>query len=218
MNTIFKNAPQARDKDIVNRILILVLSVISAAFLFAPVIVSFISNFTQGTSSVAYSIFKGLFALSLIICAAITFATRRVASMLLPCILGLVTVIFPLFESIKDYSYIKSIAEKFSFDQDYTAYLIAMGIYLAYAILCIFSAFYVTGIIKSSIFVTLMSVVSSLGTLFIAIDKGTNYDTTTFDVLTFASATITTLIPFVAVLGCKRNVSEESNKAKRYKK
>lgn len=211
MNLIFKNAPQMREKNTLHRIFILILSTVSSAFLLAPVIVGFMSNFTQGSNSAAYCFFKGLFAVSLIICACICFASRRISTMLLPCILGLITAIFPLFESIADYRYIKTIAEKFSFDQDFTAYLIAMGIYLAYAVLCIFSAFYVTGLIKSSIIVLLFSVVSSLGTLFIAIDKGLNYDTTTFEVITFASATITTLIPLVAVISSKRYNSKKQD-------
>ena len=203
MISIFKKAPQIKESNITYRNIMLLSIEISSSFLFATTIVGIMSDFTFSDESAAHIIFKGIFAVSMIIVGIMYFISKKIYCLVYACIVGFITVMFPLFSSISDYRYVKSIADKFSMSQDYTSFLLSIGIYLLYTILCFLTGLYVTGYFKYSIIVTLVSVITSLATLFMAIDRAINYDTSIFDIITFGSTCITSLIPIIAVSSAK---------------
>lgn len=218
MLSFFKNAPQLKEQSRVFRIILIVMSVISSAFILAPVLVGFMSNFTARDESAMYCFFKGLFGISLIVGAVLIAVDKKIHHAVYPCIFGFITTIFPLFDSIGDYRYVKSVAEKFSMSQDYSAYLISIGIHLLYAILCIITALCVSGHFKFSVVILVLSALSSLATVFIAIDKLITYDTTTFDILILLSIAFTCVLPVVLISSSGRTISKSAKTSTHYSK
>ncbi len=208
MHSILKNAPAMKEKNLYYRVLMLILTAVCSSFLLAPVIVGYMSNFTTYDQSSTFCLFKGLFAFTLIIFSILYFVTQKIYSLFIPSLVGFITSLFPLFRSIGDYQYVKSVADKFSMSQDYSAYYISIAIYLAYTLLCILTGLYVTGYFKWSIIILVISAISSLATLFVAIDKAITYDAGSFEILTFLSTSFTSLIPVVAVSSSQRNLDK----------
>ena len=217
MNPILKNAPVLKEKNLSHRIVMLVLAAICSAFLLATALVGFMSKFTASEDSAAYCVFKMIFAFSLIISAVFYYTNQKMYHLFYASFVGLITSLFPFISSIRDMQYVKSIADKFSMSQDYTAYLISIGIYLLYTLLCALTALYVTGFFNRPVFLMALCVVTSLATLFETIDKALNYDTTVFALLAFASTSLTSLMPIVALFSAD-NKSQTSQRSKRKSK
>lgn len=218
MFSLFKNAPQLKERNSHFRIILLIMAVISSSFILAPVLVGFMSNFTARDESALYCLCKGIFGISLIAGVSLIAVDKKIYHAVYPCIFGFFTALFPLFGSIGDYQYVKSVAEKFSMAQDYSAYWISIGVYLLYAILCVFTALYVSGYFKWSVVILVLSALSSLATVFIAIDKSITYDTTTFEILILTSIAFTSLMPVVLVSSTQRSVSKAKTASTHYSK
>lgn len=208
MHSIFKNAPAIKEKNLYYRILMLILTAVCSSFLLAPVIVGYMSKFTAYDQSLSYCLFKGLFALSLIVSAILYFVSQKIYTLIIPSLVGLITSLFPLFKSIGDYQYVKSVADKFSMSQDYSAYYISIALYLAYTLLCLLSVLYVSGYFKWYVVILVLSAISSSATLFVAIDKAITYNADSFEVLTFLNTALICLIPVVAVSSTHKGTSK----------
>lgn len=205
MLSFFNKAPMIKDRNLVFRIIIPILSFISSIFIFAYVIAGFKSGFSLVTATPAQLTFKAIFGASLIICSIIYAFSKNVPLTGLCGLFGFVASLFPLILSVKDYYAAKSFAEQFSMTQDFSSYWITTGVYLLYALLCLSVFFYSIGIFPYPIPVLILSALSFLATIFITVERIVAYNLETFSIICFAYAALAVIIPVLFVLSTKKS-------------
>ncbi|MBQ8001092.1 MAG: hypothetical protein IJ298_07845 [Ruminococcus sp.] len=210
ISILLKNRPVVKDKCSGFISASIILSVFSIVLLMLPVIVNVMNKFSavDGGSDIIYYILRGLFGLSLAVGAAVFAVKKDILSATIPCLLGFITALFPLYDSVAALTKAHSVAQQLSMAVGYGPYLVTIGEYLLFALLCLFTLLYSIGAFRYTLIIQLISVVASLATIFTTIDKFITYDISTYEILSFAYAAFACLIPLVLVL-CT-NTSEKA--------
>lgn len=223
MLSLFYRSPVVKVKSLFFRITLIVLSVISAIAIFSPVVAFALkhsSPLSEMPESVWYYAFRCLFGMSIIIGAIIFAIYKKTSVIAIPAVLGFITSLFPLMQKINVYTDYKAFIEKFNMTADYTNYLINIGIYLLFALLCIITFLYVSGLLPYSIIVFVMSALTLTAVIFITIDRSKNLEYeifNIFDILCFAYTAIAALMPATIAISTTRvNNSDLNRKQTRY--
>ena len=217
MLTIIKNKPVVKEKSNAYVIAVVILSLLSLTLLFLPVIVNIMNGFStvNGADDKIYYLLRGLFGISIAISAGIFAVKKDVAIAAAPCFVGFITVLFPLYDSIASLVKAHKVAQQLSMSVGYGPYLINIGEYLLFTLLCIFTFLYSIGMFRNTLIITLISVISSMASLFTIIDKFITYDISTYEILSFGYVVFATLIPLVLILACDPIIKK--NTKARYK-
>lgn len=211
MNNIFKNAPKVKDKNTASVILISLLVFVSSTLMLLPVIVSLKSGFTQGNDSPVYLILKGLFAVSLIFCTVVFIVNKNIFVTVIPSITGVIMLIFPLINSIGSYINAKSRAESFGMTVSYEPYIIAICEYSMFLLLCLFTALYSLGYFRLPVVTLIISVVSSILSIYTVIYNYFILLVPIYDTVCFIPACTAPLIPIFLITSTV-TVKSKSNK------
>lgn len=216
MISLLKSKPELKEKSKAYVISIAILSLLSIILLMLPVIVNILKNFsaTESTSDVIYYLLRGLFGISLAIGTAVFLIKKDISASAIPCLFGFITVLFPLYDSVSALTNAHAIAQQMSMTVGYGPYLITIGEYLLYTLLCIFTFLYAIGKFKYTLIIMLLSVVGSLATLFTCIDKYVTYQIPIYEILSFGYTSIACLIPLLLVLSAKQNQNSTVTKYK----
>ncbi len=220
MLSLINNKPELKEKNTSYLITIAILSLISIALLMLPVVVCFLNKFSavDNTSDVIYYVLRGLFGVSLAVGTAILVVKKNIAASAIPCFFGFITVLFPLYDSVSSLTNAYAMAQQLSMSVGYGPYLITIGEYLLYTLLCIFTFLYAIGMFKYTLIIMLISVIGSLATLFSCIDKYVTYQISMYEILSFGYTAVACLIPLMLVLAAKQNqTSSVKYKARRMK-
>lgn len=219
MTSIFKNKPEIKDKNIVYRVAVAVLALMSAVLILTPVVVCVLNGFS-GTDSAAdniYYVLRGIFGVALIVSTAVYIVNKDISASAVPCAVGFFMVLFPLYDSVAAYTNAKAIADQFSMTVDYSSYLISIAEYLLFTLLCLFTFLFSIGLFRQTVIIMVISVIASLATIFTSIDRIATYKIPVYEVLCFAYAAIASLIPLFLTLSAKSEQSTKKYKAKRMK-
>ncbi len=202
MLSFIKNKPEIKEKNTIYIVLIVLLSLLGISLLMLPVIVNFLNRFSTVSSAddMIYYILRGLFGVSIGIGAAVYAVKKDISIASIPCFIGFVTVLFPLYDSVAALTKAHSVAQQLSMSVGYGPYLITIGEYLLFTLLCLFTMLYSLGLFKQPFIIILISVVATLATLFTVIDKFITYDISTYEILSFAYAVVICIIPLILVL------------------
>ena len=222
MINIINKSPVLKDKSITTRIFVLIFALISGVFILSPVIAYFYKGYSplaeMPTSSVYY-IFRGLFGISVLLAAVILFMFRNVTITAVPSVLGIVSSVFPLVDRIQKYHDYKIFVEKFSMTADFTSYLVSIGIYTLFILLCMCTLLYSIGFLPANLVVLIASALTFTAVIFVTIDRAKNIEYGIFnlyDILCFSYVSITSLIPALIASSTKKNIdnTEETNPRK----
>lgn len=223
MFSIINKSPILKDKNSGYRIAIIVLSLICGAFILSPVLTFLL----QGQAPLAempvgsfYYIIRGLFGITLLIASAILFITGNVTIVAIPSLFGLIASLIPLIDRIQKFIDHKTFIDKFAMTADYTSYLVGIGIYTLYALLCLSTLLYALGILPANLVVLIASALTITAVIFITIDRAKNIEYGIFDlydIMCFSYTFLAAMIPALISAATKRNTdndSENQNKPK----
>ena len=223
MFTIINNSPVLKEKNIVFRIFVAVLSIVSGVFIISPVISYFANGafpLSEMPDNTAYYILRGVFGISLTLAAAVYVVFKNVTVTAIPSFLGIVTSLIPLIYRINKYTDHKKFVEKFSMTADYTSYLVGIGIYILFILLCLFTLLYALGFTPANLIVLIVSAVTITAVILITIDRAKNIEFGIFniyDILCFSYVAIAAIIPALVVTSSKKRSSDEPKTPKRQK-
>ena len=121
---------------------------------------------------------------------------------------------------INKYTDHKKFVEKFSMTADYTSYLVGIGIYILFILLCLFTLLYALGFTPANLIVLIVSAVTITAVILITIDRAKNIEFGIFniyDILCFSYVAIAAIIPALVVTSSKKRNSDEPKTPKRQK-
>ncbi|MBE6737175.1 MAG: hypothetical protein E7566_00765 [Ruminococcaceae bacterium] len=221
MTSIFKRIPVVKERSLYFRVAIIILSLISGAFMISPTIVYFIkksSPLTEMPTNSFFYILKALFAISIIIASVIFAVYKNTKVIAIPSFIGLLTTIYPFVYKINVYKEYKSFIEQFSMTADYTSYLVNIGIYALFMLLCLLTLLYSLGLLPNNLIVLVFSALTITAVIFVTVDRAKiiEYDIyNIYDILSFTYASVTALLPAVFTLSTK--IVKSNKKTSRYK-
>lgn len=220
MKSVFTKKPKMKEKNSAIYIIIVsILTIVSIVPLLTPVIVCLFNGFTgtDGTADNVYYILRGLFGVSLVIGTTAYAVNKDISAAAVPSLFGFAMLLFPLYENVATLTDAIETANKLSMTMDYTLYILNVGEYLFLTLLCLFTALFSLGLFRNVIIIMLLSVVSSLAALFIAIDQHVTFQISTYEILCFAYAVPTALIPTFLALSVKPRKKKAKYDARRMK-
>jgi len=222
MFSIFIKTPVAKEKSLPFRICLLSLSVICSVFILAPTIAYYIkssSPLTEMPENGWYYFFRGLFAICLLFSAVHYLFIKKTPVFLLPCVTALIATLFPLFSKIKIYNDYKSFIEQFSMTANYQSYLINIGIYVLFTLVCVLTILKIFGL-TPDIVIYVLSALTITAVIFITIDRAKNieYDIfNIFDILCFSYVCLVSLLPVILCASTEKNNNDNHKRKERYK-
>ncbi|MGN0453259.1 MAG: hypothetical protein ACI4GZ_05600 [Ruminococcus sp.] len=219
MNTLLKYKPMLKESKFF-RYFAYILSLVGIVPLLMPVTVAFMSKFSRITSApdILYIILRGAFGVALIVGMTVYAVNKKILGITVPAVFATVTVALPLYDSIDTYISAKRIAESFSMTVDYSPYLLTIGEYLLFFLLCLFTVLFSLGLFRYSVIIMVVSVVSSLAALFTAINNYVTYGIEVYEIICFAYSIAVALIPAFVVLSTKPAPKKaKNNKEKPHK-
>ncbi len=222
MLSIKKTIPAIKEESLFLQIILIILSLITCAFSLSPAIVYFITKnppLTEMPGNASFYFFKSVFAISVLVTAVIFVVYKKAVVVALPSCIALLTTIYPLIYKINAYKEYKSFIEEFSMTADYTSYLVNIGIYSLFILLCLLTLLYSLGFLPSNLILLVVSALTVTAVIFITIDKTKSleyniYDI--YDILSFSYASIAALLPAIFAAVTKKTKSEKKE-TQRYK-
>lgn len=221
MTSIFKRTPAVKEQRFHLQIVLAILSLISGAFMISPSIVYFIKKGTPLTEMPDipfYYTLKALFGITMIMASVFFVVYKNTAIIAIPSIIGLFTNIYPLMYKIRIYNEYKAFVEKFSMTADYTNYLVGIGIYALFMLLCLLTLLYSLGLLPTGLIVTIISALTSTAVIFITIDRAKSIEFgiyNIYDILSFTYASVAALLPFIITL-CTKSHKKTKTPKQRY--
>lgn len=205
MLKFYNNRPQLKDKNTIYTVLLILFSIIGLTLLMLPVVVNLLNGFStiSDSSEKTYYILRGLFGISIGVGTAVFAVKKDIFGAAVPCFIGFITALFPLYDSVAEFTSAYSIAKQLSMNIGYGPYLITIGENLLFTLLCIFTCLYSVGLLKKPFIIVFISVMASLSTLFTLIDKYVTYDITLYEILSLAYTVIISIVPIILVLSTK---------------
>lgn len=216
------NSPVIKEKTLFWRIILVIFSLITGAFSLSPAIVYFITSkapLTEMPDNAFFYVLKGIFAISVVFAAVIFAVYKKATIVALPSFIGIITSIYPLMYKINAYKEYKSFIESFSMPADYTGYLVSIGIYTLYILLCLITLLYSLGLLPSNLILLVVSALTVTAVIFITIDraKTVKFDIyNIYDILSFSYASVASLLPAFIATSTKKINSNKKDKKSRY--
>ncbi len=219
MRVLSINKHQLKDKSIPYLIGIVILSLSSLVLLMLPVIVNTLNRFSaiDSNADIVYYILKGLFGVSIAVGISILTIKKDITAVIIPCIAGFITCLFPLYESVSRLTNAYTMAQQLSMAVGYGPYLISVGEYLLYALLTVFTLLFCIGKFRYILIIMLLSVIGSLATVFTCVDNYITYNISVYEILSFGYTALLCLVPLLVVLSVKPQNKGEKYKARRMK-
>ncbi len=202
MLSFIKNKPEFKQNSQVFKAIILILSIISSVIIFMPVVVCFMSNFsnTLEASDNIYYVLRGILGLSIIFTSVALIIKNNFSFCAIPSLISFIVLLFPFVKVIESFFSAIRRAELFSMTMDYSSYLLQVALYLIFAVLSILTFLYSFGKFKYGIVIMVISVISTLYSVFIAIERYITYLIPLYEVVCFSYSSIVSFIPFLLVI------------------
>lgn len=217
MNSFAKNRPEVIKKSGVYIFFTVIFAILGISLVLLPVVVNIMNRFTtiETASDYIYYILRGLFGISIGIGVGIFAVRKDTLSFTIPCVMGLVTVLFPLYSSVSGFIEAMIIAKQFSMQMGYLTFLLDALKYLVYTLLCIFTLLYTLGYFNFPTIITVLSVLGTIGTVSISLDSYMTYDITAYEVICVSDGAILCILPLLLLFSTK--IVKEKKKKERYK-
>lgn len=221
MSDIPNTSQKKNNNKNIYTVIICLLTAVAVVPLLAPTLVAVCSSFTQtdGTAENIFYIFRGILAVALVIGTVTFTVNKKKYALAIPSFIAFVTCLFPLFENVTLMTDAIQTVHKLNMTIDYTLYIVNIGLYLLLTLLGLFNGLFASGILKSDFIVLFLSVITSLATILLAVDKHLTLQMPVYEILTFVCASPIALIPtFLVMSSDKTAPKKKKTKARRYRK
>ena len=205
MTSLFKSRPCVKEKSGVYIFFTIMFAIIGISVVLLPVAVNIMNKFstTESFADILYCIFRGLFGISVAIGAGIFAVKKDTISFTIPCFIGFITVLFPLYNSVYGFVEALIIAKQLSMQMGYLTFMLDALKYLVYTLLCLFTILYTLGWFKFPSVITLLSFLGTLGTIALSMHSYITYDITAYEVLCVSDGAILSILPLMLLFTTK---------------